>query len=318
MVSNATLLRIFDFHLDDEDEIDAWHALVHVCRQWRNIVFGSARRLDLRLYCKVATPIWKTLKIWPPLPIVIRVFNERIRDMFNFFEALEHNDRMRELCLWRVSNSQLDRILSNMEQPFPELTDLTLEPGDDSALDIPASFLGGSAPRLRSLKSYHIRFLGLRNLLLSATHLVHLQLWKIPSSGYVSPEAIVTCLSALTKLEALFLGFEAYRSRSVQEGLHLPLQTRTLLPVLTELHFRGFNKYLEGLVARIDTPLLDHLDISFFHQPTFDTPQLTQFISRTPTFEAHDEERVVFSDRDASVTLPKTLDGKLEFKFLHG
>jgi hypothetical protein len=68
---------------------------------------------------------------------------------------------------------------------------------------------------------------------------------------------------------------------------------------------------LEDLVARIDTPLLNYMRIIFFYQPTFDTPQLTQFISRMPKFQAQDRARVAFSDWDAWVTLPQTSGGRV-------
>jgi hypothetical protein len=42
------------------------------------------------------------------------------------------------------------------------------------------------------------------------------------------------------------------------------------------------SKYLEGLIARIDVPLLDHLYITFL---IFDPPRL-ESISRTPKFKA--------------------------------
>jgi hypothetical protein len=81
------------------------------------------------------------------------------------------------------------------------------------------------------------------------------------------------------------------------------------------LSFQGVAEYLEDLVARIDAPRLDDLMINFFHQLTFDTPQLTQFISRTPNFTTHDRAHVVFSDKGAWVTLPvthpQTFDGML-------
>jgi hypothetical protein len=65
-------------------------------------------------------------------------------------------------------------------------------------------------------------------------------------------------------------------------------------------------------VARIDTPILDKLTIIFFHQLIFDSPRLTQFINRTPKFKTYGEARVVFSNRDITVTLPQTFDGELE------
>jgi hypothetical protein len=67
-------------------------------------------------------------------------------------------------------------------------------------------------------------------------------------------------------------------------------------------------------VARIDAPQLDKLVITFFNQLIFDTPQITQFIRRTPKFRGRDEARVVFSDSHVWVRFPfpQTSDGALE------
>ena len=72
--------------------------------------------------------------------------------------------------------------------------------------------------------------------------------------------------------------------------------------------FFGIGDYLEDLVARIDAPLLDYLDITFFHQLIF---QLTQFFSRAPKLQTHDKAQVFFADWGVSVTLPQTSDGRL-------
>ena len=315
VIPDVALLRIFDFYLGDEwASIDTWHTLVHVCQKWRNVVFESPRRLDLQLHFNSTTEIEDTDDIWPPLPISIRVFNHRIRFISRIRSTLLHNDRIHELTLWRVPSEQLDKIVEKMQTPYPALTSLTLEPGDEEASSVPASFLGGSAPRLRELNFYHIRFPGLLNLLLSATHLVTLELVRIPHLAYITPKAMITCLSVLTKLESLILGFESPQTR--RDRRRRP-PTHTLLPVLTKFQFRGLDKYLEVLVAWIDAPLLDELDIKFFLQPAFDTPQLAQFIRRTPKFKAHDEETMVFSYKDVSVTLPRTFDGKFELRILN-
>jgi hypothetical protein len=71
---------------------------------------------------------------------------------------------------------------------------------------------------------------------------------------------------------------------------------RALLPALTRFEFKGFCEYLEDFVARIDAPLLDDLNITFFYQFIFNTPQLAPIIGR-------DEANVKLSDRDISVTL---------------
>jgi hypothetical protein len=65
-------------------------------------------------------------------------------------------------------------------------------------------------------------------------------------------------------------------------------------------------------VSQIDAPLLDQLAITFFLQPIFDAPELTEFISRTPKFKTHDEVHVTFSYWYISATLPQTFGGKLE------
>jgi len=49
-------------------------------------------------------------------------------------------------------------------------------------------------------------------------------------------------------------------------------------------------------VAGIDATFLDELKITFFHQLILDTPQLAQFISRTPNLKAHNEAQVTFLD----------------------
>ena len=187
-----------------------------------------------------------------------------------------------------------------MQGPFPELTILEFLSESEAAPVIPYSFLGGYAPRLRTLSLTHIPFPFpvLRKLHLSATHLVSLSLSHIPQSGYISPEAMVTCLSTLTSLQTLRLEFE----RPVQEIRRPPPQTRTLLPALTWSEFGGVSEYLEDLVARIDAPLF-YLRITFFNQLLFDTPQLAQFISRTPTLKVRDGAHVSFSDLGVSVAL---------------
>ncbi len=126
----------------------------------------------------------------------------------------------------------------------------------------------GSAPRLQYLRLERVPIPGLPKLLLSATDLVHLSLCRIPHSGYISPEAMVTCLSTLPRLERLYLKFESPRSRPNREGRRPPPPTRSVLPALIMVHFTGVSKYLEDLVARIDSPLLDCLEIKLFHQLT--------------------------------------------------
>jgi hypothetical protein len=323
ILPDVALLEIFDYYVGDERQIEVWHTLVHVCRKWRAIVFGSPRRLNLRLRCVPRTPVRETLDIWPPLPIVLVVLNTKISVIDNILAALEHNDRICDLFFHNNPRWQLEEVLAAMQRPFQALTRLHLhfQPGRETREEapvIPASFLGASTPRLQRLSLHSIPFPALPNLLLSATHLVDLGLWRIPHSGYFSPEALVTGLSVLTSLRSLVIDFKSLRSRPDRRSQRPPLQTRTLLPVLTKLQFHGVVEYLEDLLARIDAPLLDRLHITFYNQNIFDTTQFTQFISRTPKFKGHDEARVVFSYWGGSVTLSRTQtsDGRLHLTIL--
>jgi hypothetical protein len=183
--------------------------------------------------------------------------------------------------------------------PFPALTNLRLTSGemDGTVPVLPDLFLGRSAPRLQHIELDGFSFPGLPSLLLSATGLVSLELRRIPHSWYISPDALVTHLSALTRLTSLILEFEFRRSRPDRESRHSPPPTRTLVPSLTRLKFEGVNEYAEHLLNRIDTPQLDKLDIIFFNETVFDISHLSQFISRcVPKFLAPDEARVDFSD----------------------
>jgi len=246
------------------------------------------------------------LDIWPPLPIVISGHSPSVWDIDNILAALEHNSRVCQIELWPIPISLFDNLLAAMEKPFLALKSLELSSEDETAPVDPDSFLGGSAPRLQSFSLTHIPFPGLRNLLLSATDLVDLELWSIPNSGYISPEAILSCLSALTRLEQFRLGFQSPPSRPVRESRRPPPLTRTLLPALSKFRFKGISEYLEDLVARIDASRLGILDIAFFNQLIFDTPQLAQFISRTPKLKAPDNARLIFHHSGVRVSLYRT------------
>src|SRR5258708_24060534 len=249
------------------------------------------------------------LAVWSPLPIIVWK-NDRQKPwgIGNIVAALEHNDRVCEIRLWDVSRWGLEEVLAPMQKPYPALTDLEswwdLWDGNGAGPIVPESFLGGSAPCLLRLNLDCIPFPGLPKLLLSATHLVTLELWGIPNSGYFTPERIVTGLSTLTSLEALQLVFESRLSRPKRESRRPPRLTRSILLAFARFRFQGASEYLEDLMARIDTPLLNNLEITFFHQLIFDTPQLTQFISRTPNLETPNRVLVVFSGDTVRVTLP--------------
>ncbi len=235
--------------------------------------------------------------------------------MDNVVAVLEHSNRIRRINLMWFITSQTDneKVWAAMQVPFPELTALTLVSRSETASFLPDSFLGGSAPRLRSLELYAIPFPGLPSLLVSATHLVILIIVNIPHSGYFSPEAMVTCLSVLTSLENLSLRFKSPQS-CPQETRRPPPPTRSILPFLRDFCFQGTHEYLEDLVAGIDAPRCNRFSTSFFNDIDFDTPQLMQFISRTQSFKAFKIVHVVFDSHIAWVELQSQADNSEEVK----
>ena len=322
ILPDDVLLEMFDYYQHEAlelDDIEGWQTLVHVSRKWRWVVFDSPRRLNLQLLCSERTHTRETLIIWPPLPIVIMVsgYNLSGCNEDDIIAAFEHHDRVREIDLSGVPSSLLEKLLAATQEPFPALTTLEISAEDDKAATIPDSFLGGFAPNLKTLRLNRIPFPfpALRKLFSSTTDLVTLNLFEIPHSGYFSPEAMVTCLPALTSLETLRLGFQSPRSRPYHENRRPHPSTRTLLPALRWLTFTGVSEYLEDLVARIDVPLLDSLDMTFFHQLIFDTPQLTELIShsgRRQKDESLNEARVFFSNERVLVWLSEPIDSGLE------
>jgi hypothetical protein len=286
--------------------VEAWKSLVHVCRRWRVLVFESPRRLNLQLFCTHKTLTRDKLDLWPALPLLIHgAVTSELQDLDNIIAALEQSNRVCQVSLWYLAAWQLEKVLATMQVPFPELTDLQLHSYDETVPVIPDSFLDGSAQRLRSFYLVGIPFPGLPKLLLSATNLVSLRLFRIPHSGYISPEAMVALISALSSLETLLLRFRSPQSRPDWESRRWPPSKRSVIPALKKFRFKGVIEYLEDLVTFIDAPQLNTLYITFFNQIDFDFPRLAQFINRTPTIRTLDEAHVQFDDYFASVGPPR-------------
>jgi hypothetical protein len=281
-----------------------WHRLVHVCQRWRSIVLASPIALDLTLVWDPWTPIELT-SIWPPFPIIIRNNVDRLMpEDYDFDPAIVHPNRVREIYLFYLTSSQLQRLASAMQEQFSTLIHLELSLSSfhdvarlsplSPAPALPDGFLGGSVPHLQSLELDSIPFPALPKFLLSATDLVRLTLLKTPHSGYISPEAIVTGLAVMANLKSVNIGFESPLSRPDQESRRPPPQTRITLPALTHFEFKGASEYLEVLVSLIDAPLLDSIRITFFHQLIFDIPQLAQFMRHATRFQTLNEAHVSF------------------------
>jgi len=295
-----------DGQWDWDSVANPWHALVHVCRRWRCLVFGSPRRLNLRLEYEGRRPISEVLDAWPVLPILLLSRAENLPSGFphpksdqrwnNVVAALEsaHYDRISEIEIFSITNSRWERFAAAMQKPFPELTSLVV--GSDDmvpVLVLPDSFLGGSAPDLRELLLRSISLPSPPKLLSSSNRLIALSLSEIPDSGYISPDAMAAALIVMTGLESLDLRFRSPRSRPDPASRLPPPPTRFVLPALTELIFQGVYEYLEALLSRIDAPLLDYLRILFFTDLNFDLPQFRRLIGQAEGLKALDRAEVL-------------------------
>jgi hypothetical protein len=267
-----------------------WHKLVHVCSRWRRIIFSSPCRLDLRLLCTNGTPVRRDLGYWPLLPLIIDYSTSSSQGPDgcknltpsgedNIVTALKASDRVHYVGI-SVTSSLLEKMSTETRNPFPALTHLSLSSMDENVPALPDGILGGSAPALRVFHLEGIPFPAFPALLLSAHDLVDLRLLNIPPEGHIPPEAMATCLAALTGLRTLLIGFKSPTySRETRSQHHI---WRTCLPSLATFGFHGVAEYLEDLVAQIDTPQLGYFRISYFNQLDFTVHKLSTFIGRTP------------------------------------
>ena len=314
VLPDDVLLQIFDFCGvgDHPPEFPVhpvleWHRLVHVCRRWRQIIFSSPLRLDLSLLCKQGTPVRENLGLWPAFPIIVHYAGSHYvpkissQDEDNIIAALEHPDRVRRLKfpITRSLSRKLATVVQAQE-PFPLLTQLWLSSENGCERVLHPGFLSGPAPRLREIHLENVFFPTLPILLSSASDLVVLHLHRLPLPWYVSAEAMVASLTALTRLHDLSIDLSidfiwtwltSLESLPDQSGRAGP-PTRVVLPVLTFFEFRGASGYLEDLVALIDAPCLTSIRIECFEQPVFQglqlvfqVSQLFKFICQTQFFE---------------------------------
>ena len=283
MIPDDILLEIFDLYKEAEDYgfVWNWSTLLHVCRRWRQVVFTSPLRLYLRILCTYRIAARNNLDIWPAFPIVIDYFPHGIAtdDEFedNIIAEFKHRDRVYDVKL-SVTCSELEKITSVMQEPFPVLTGLHIHSRDLHASVLPAKFLGGSASCLQVVDLDGIPFPALPTLLLSTSDLVTLYIRNIPPTGYISPEAMVMVLAALP---SFIIHFQSATSRP--DRIHPPSPvTRSVLSALTYFLFEGASEYLEDLVVRIDAPQLDQINIYYLNQLVdFQVVQISKFIEHS-------------------------------------
>ena len=135
------LLGIFDFYMTMDRPrgykrtTEAWQTLAHVCRRWRYLVFGSPRRLNLRLHCTPQTPVRDTLDVWPALPLLIDNYDSTPSTdaTANVIAALGQSDRVCQVFLHlHELDGRLEEVLAPMLVSFPEFTHLQFYSHDET------------------------------------------------------------------------------------------------------------------------------------------------------------------------------------------
>jgi hypothetical protein len=109
------------------------------------------------------------------------------------------------------------------------------------------------------------------------------------------------CLAALPYLGSLSIEFEYAPTSPIPTTP--PPPTRAVLPSLADFQFNGVIEYLEDFIARIDTPRLNELRISFSMDLNSHTPELHQFIGRTQGLRSLNHAQVTFFDYLIKISL---------------
>jgi hypothetical protein len=228
----------------------------------------------------------------PLFPLVLDYGPRRLRAWTaehedGFLLALQHLQRASEIVL-SAPESTLRVLTAAMVEEAPRLEYLSLH-SQTADLVLPAHFLDGNAPQLRLLTLTGVALATLRPLLLSATSLTTLVLERIPSSAYFSPDSLIAQIRSMAHLETLSISFLSTVPRpGFRHERFLPQGqlSRAELPALTQLMYRGVSAYVEALLARVHTPLVQDVDITLFNQLTLGVPRTNAFLGQLETFRS--------------------------------
>ncbi len=221
----------------------------------------------------------------PPFPLIIQYkVGDHVltgEDEEGIMLALQHRDRVCRISLGMPAPS-LQKVITAINDEFPILEFLSIAPPTkhNTHLILPSTF---QAPQLRILFLDHFASPIGSPLLTTAVGLSILTLLWIHPSTYPHPNQLLQTLSLLPHLEAFDIGFRSPISKRDLEGqlLQSPITTHVTLPNLYRFDFGGVSIYLEALLPRMTTPLLETLIVHFFNQLTFSVPRLLQFMTTT-------------------------------------
>jgi hypothetical protein len=287
-----------------------WYKLTQVCQRWRYLILGFTSHLGLSLLCTHGTPVADMLTHSPCLPLII-YHNDKTHDVTADDEegimlALQHRDRIRRIYL-HLSAPSLQKLITVLDDKFPMLEYVHLAPSanHNTQLVIPLKF---EAPQLRHLTLDRLSPPIGSPFLTSAVGLVSLR--RIHPSTYLHLDHVMQSLSLLPQLEQLEISFLSLvpgpNSEMESQLLHTPIRTQITLPNLRRFWFRGNSSYLDMLLPRMTTPLLETLITNFFNQLSFSVPHLLQFMNATENLR-FSNARFIFHDKAVAVFLYRHL-----------
>lgn len=337
MLDDDSLLNLFrlyrpDFVDEDETNDDKvllggnwgrerwWHKLTHVCRRWRYLILDSASYLGLRLLCTYGTPVAGMLAHSPPLPLIVDHFGLDDHEITAEEEegitlALQHRGRVRRIRL-DMPSPNLERLILAMDGEFPILENFVLMPPNKhhAGMVLPEAF---QAPHLRHLILVNFALPIGSALLTSGVGLVTLFLDYIHPSAYFRPNYLVERLSLMPRLEILGVSFHSPIPirEFKRQLLQTPVRAHVTLPNLRWFSFRGVSAYLEALLPRMTTPLLEKLQVIFFNQLTLSIPCLPQFMNAAANLRFSSAE-VIFDDDFIHVRLYPREGAALDASFI--
>ena len=278
-IPDEVLLEIFDYYqqhfISDQplwNKKYKWFKLIHVCRRWRFIVFASSTRLDLCLVVSAHNPgNMKTIfsPRLPPLPIAIdydclpvgTASHVKTKVFSRMLAALKRCDRVHAITFLGTA-PDFDELVKATKHHFPILENLKLQNVDTriTELELPSTFLNGSAPHLRSLKLHRISLTSITSLLSSATVLIELNLRLYTPFSMASLLAHLRNMHCLRHLELML------RIRGAPSSTNGPIpptnpEDTFLLSKLTSFHYQGPSSVLGALVAGFTAPSLQDVHI---------------------------------------------------------
>jgi hypothetical protein len=218
------------------------------------------------------SPSLPLILYYPEIPAKISA-----ADKENAILALQQHERVRRIHV-TAPTAVLCNLFQAMDCEFPILERLFLYLSTESrtGLRLPEKFQSSLLPHL-TLSNISLPIQS--QLLRQAEGLITLQLWNVPASPEFHPAHLVAQLPDMSRLEALVVQFYAPTPRRIFESPALPKPIT--LPSLRVLSFRGGSTYLEGVLARINAPLLSTFNVEFFNQLKFNLARLLRFLGAT-------------------------------------